>query len=350
MANELFVISLAVLLGVLLFWSFRALPHEGRQIIASVPLVKDQQGLWQGLNLTYYGLFVSLAVVSACALLFVLLGSIGIRIGITMAFIVLVLPACACAAKIVARVVERKRHTLTVGGATFVAIFLTPAAVALANLLLGWSAETKLPMIATLSALAVAYAMGEGIGRLACISFGCCYGKPVADCGPVIQRIIGRHAFVFSGKTKKIAYESNMEGQEVVPIQAITSVVFVGVGLISLFLYLNSHFFASLLTAMITTQAWRTFSETLRADYRGSGKISAYQIMAGIAVICTIVLGAVTSTKSVPTPDLLSGLKSLWDPGVIFFLQGVCIMTFLYTGRSMVTGSTMSFHVHADRT
>ena len=63
MVNGIFVISLAVLLGGLLFWSFRTLPHEGRQIIASVPMVKDQHGLWQGLNLTYYGLFVALAVV-----------------------------------------------------------------------------------------------------------------------------------------------------------------------------------------------------------------------------------------------------------------------------------------------
>ena len=80
MWNEIFVISLAVLLGGLLFWSFRVLPHEGRQIIASVPVVKDELGSWKGLNLTYYGLFVSVAIVVAVAFILLLLGSIDIPI------------------------------------------------------------------------------------------------------------------------------------------------------------------------------------------------------------------------------------------------------------------------------
>lgn len=350
MLNEIFVCSLAVLLGGLLFWSFRVLPHEGRQMIASVPVVKDELGSWQGLNLTYYGLFVSVAIVVAVALVFLLLGSIDIPIVGTATVLLLILPVWAVSAKAMARLVEKKPHTLTIGGATFVAIFLTPAAVYTANMVLGWRSGIDIPMIPVLSAVALTYAMGEGIGRLACISFGCCYGKPLSDCGTIVRRLVGRHAFVFSGKTKKIAYESNLDGREVVPIQAMTSVIYVSAGLVSIFLYLNAHFIASLFVSMITTQVWRAFSETLRADYRGDGNISAYQIMAVIAVVCTIAFGALVSAESAPTPDLSAGLKTLWNPMMILMLQGVGIVTFFYTGRSMVTGSTMSFHVHADRT
>jgi hypothetical protein len=33
------------------------------------------------------------------------------------------------------------------------------------------------------------------------------------------------------------------------------------------------------------TQVWRFLSEFLRADYRGSGRISAYQVMALFAAV-----------------------------------------------------------------
>ncbi|MFC1836344.1 hypothetical protein ACFL2Q_16755 [Thermodesulfobacteriota bacterium] len=67
-------------MGGLLVRSFRVLPNEGSQIMATVPQKKDWHSLWKGLNPTYYGLFVSLAVVTALALVFLLLGSIGIPI------------------------------------------------------------------------------------------------------------------------------------------------------------------------------------------------------------------------------------------------------------------------------
>jgi hypothetical protein len=47
--------------------------------------------------------------------------------------------------------------------------------------------------------------------------------------------------------------------------------------------------------------------------------------------------------------DLLTGLKGLWNPALILFMQGIWMTIFLYTGRSTVTGATLSFHVHADR-
>jgi hypothetical protein len=71
-----------------------------------------------------------------------------------------------------------------------------------------------------------------------------------------------------------------MNGVPLVPIQAITAVVLVAVSLVGQALYLRSHFKTALILAMVTTQLWRCFSETLRADYRGGGRLSAYQLMA----------------------------------------------------------------------
>jgi hypothetical protein len=44
-------------------------------------------------------------------------------------------------------------------------------------------------------------------------------------------------------------------------------------------------------------------------------------------------------------PNILIGLKGFWNPGVIVFLESLWLVTFLFTGRSEVTGATMSFHV-----
>ena len=47
--------------------------------------------------------------------------------------------------------------------------------------------------------------------------------------------------------------------------------------------------------------------------------------------------------------DVLAGLRVLWDPSVILFLEGLCVAIFLYTGRSAVTVATLSFHIRRDR-
>ena len=104
-----------------------------------------------------------------------------------------------------------------------------------------------------------------------------------------------------------------------------------------------------ILLATIATQGWRSLSETLRADYRGEGRISAYQIMGLVGVVYAIIVACFLAHEPVGVPDLTAGLKSLWSPALILFLQGIWITIFLYTGRSTVTGATLSFHVHHER-
>ena len=85
----------------------------------------------------------------------------------------------------------------------------------------------------------------------------------------------------------------------------------------------------------------------LRADYRGGGRITVYQIMTAIAVLYALAIMLVFGADTYRA-DVDGGIRTLWDPAVILGLQGLWLSLFLYTGRSRVTGSTMTFHVRKD--
>ncbi len=349
MENELFVGALAATFLLIWRWAFRALPDERWQIIASVPRERNGGDTWRGLNLTYYGLLIAVSTAVALCAIFTLLGSLGVPSRIMMALTGLFLITCLPAAKIVAVVVEKKRHTFTVGGASFFGFLVAPFLVWGVDRFLAVPLGARAPILPALAALAIGYALGEGMGRLACISFGCCYGKRLADCPGWVRKLVGSHACVYSGKTKKVSYEGGLEGEAVVPIQAVTSVIYVGIALAGMLFFLWGWFVSAFLSAVVVTQAWRAVSETLRADYRGEGRISSYQIMACCSIVYALVLSFVLSGGAAPTPNVGMGLRALWDPGMLLFVQFVAVAVFLYTGRSMVTGAVMSFHVQKDR-
>jgi len=269
MSDFTFIAGLALFLSVLLLWGFKHLPEERWQMMAVVPKIKNEEGQWEGVNLTFYGVFVSLAYVLAACMYFVLMGSLLVPAPVSLSLILLVLLICVPASRLVARVVEKKRFTFTVGGASFFGILSYPFLVWAVNLWGESHGSVKLSLLPSYAALALSYAMGEGIGRLACISFGCCYGKPLAQCHPILQRLFTRRGFVFWGRTKKISYESGLEGTLVLPIQAITATVFVFAGLLGGWLFLKTCFLASLIVAVGITMGWRSISEFLRADHRG---------------------------------------------------------------------------------
>jgi hypothetical protein len=349
MVNEIFLLTLALLLTALLIWGFRTLPTESWQIAASVPLAKDATGHWHGLNLTYYGVFQASAYTLAVALLFVLMGAVGVPAGGTIVLAGVFLAVSVPAATLVARLVERKRATFTVGGAVFVAVLLGPWALVATNRLLGPELGIELPLAAALAATAIAYALGEGVGRLACVSFGCCYGKPLSRLSPRLRRLFARYSFVFSGPTKKIAYEGGLEGERVVPIQGMTAALFVSVALGGMALFLHGHYRLALGATFLATQAWRFLSETLRADYRGRAKkVSAYQVMALVGMLYMLALLPFLPAQDLSRADILAGLTPLWDPGLLLGLQGLWLAIFLHTGRSVVTGSILFFHVRRE--
>jgi Prolipoprotein diacylglyceryl transferase len=349
MPNLLFVIFLAVALAAYLYWGIRTLTGERWQILAAVPLRKQNGDWWDGVNLTWYGLLIGNANVVSVAVLFILMGSVGIPLAGTALMVVIMLSCCVPAARLVARVVEKKTHTFTVGGAVFVGVILAPAAVWLVNHTMGRAEAFSISPAAALAAMAIAYAFGEGLGRLACISFGCCYGKPLHDAPAWLRRLFSGRSFIFYGKTRKAVYADHLEGTQVLPVQALTAVIYSCCGLCSIYLYLHSRFATAFIATMAVTQGWRVLSEALRADYRGGGKVSAYQVM-GIAAI---IYGGAAILLSPPVllsrPDIAAGIAAIWHPAPIIFLQAIWLIIFAYMGRSTVTGATISFHVHRDR-
>lgn len=332
----------------MLAWGFHHFPQDKWQIIATIPLLKSETGEWQGLNLTLYGLITACAYAVSVALVFVLLAAVGTSPWRVFPVAALILAVVIPASSLVARWVEKKRYTFSIGGASFVGIIIAPWVIVLADRY--WlDASQAIPVVPALAAFAIAYAIGEGLGRLACVSFGCCYGKPVATCTPLLRSVFRRWHFIFQGKTKKIAYEGNMEGQPVMPIQAITAVLFVTTGLAAVWLFLIGHYAASLLLALVVTQVWRVVSETLRADYRGGGRVSVYQFLAGLAVLYVIGLTLVLPAARPFHANIVDGLAASWDPGMILFLLAVWLATFIFAGRSMVTTARLSFDVCHER-
>ena len=345
MVNTLFILSISVIFSVLFAWSFRTLQKEKWQILGTIPKHKCDDGAWQGTNFTYYGLFTAIAAVFACSIGLILFASQAVDLTTMMILSLAILVPCMAAAKLVAAIVEKKEATLSIAGASFIGIMFCPWLILASQHYLG----LNLPIVSALAVLSIAYTFGESLGRLACISFGCCYGKRVKDLPDWLGRIIKRFSFVFDGDLKKITYAHQMNGEAVIPIQGITSVIYASTGVVGIYLFINGYHTAAFLLTMIVTQVWRLISEIFRADYRGEGKISAYQVMGGISVLYVIGIAFLFPISTVPVSDVAVGLKLFWNPGVILFLELLGLATFIYTGRSQVTGATMTFNVHTHK-
>ncbi|WP_319405109.1 prolipoprotein diacylglyceryl transferase family protein [uncultured Desulfosarcina sp.] len=348
MANWLFVTIMALLLAPVYLWCFKALPGERWQIICAIPVKKMIDGTWQGLNLTYYGLFNAMALCAAVTLVLILTAAAGIDFGIFSAIITVLLGVCLPGSRLIARWVEKKPYTFSVGAASFLGIVLGPWLVLLVEAAAKHFLSISFETMAVVSALMVGYTLGEGIGRLACISFGCCYGRPMDQMPPVVQRYFLWIAFTYTGDTKKIAYAHQLGGKRIFAIQAVTAVLYSLGALAGTLLYLHGHYPGAYFFCLLVTQGWRFLSEFLRSDYRGDRKISVYQIMSLLTIPYAVLVGLVFPSSATEI-DILAGLHILWNPAAILFLQALWITMFIRTGRSHVTGSALSFHVYPDR-
>lgn len=345
MTPNLFVATLAAALALLFTWAFRTLPGERWQILAAVPTRRTPSGRWRGANLTFYGLLLASACTLAAALFLLLLGSVGVPRTTSLELAAAILAVGLVAAKLLARLVERKKHTLTVGGGAFAGLLAAPVAVAVLD-----GGEGRLALAPVLAALAIAHLLGEGVGRLACISFGCCYGRPLSQLAPWARRLFGYRGFTFHGGTRKIAYASGLEGVGVIPVQAVTAVVYALAGLAAMLLFFAGCHLAAFLLAAACGQLWRAFSETLRADERGGGRVSAYQVMAVLAFLFSLaLLRLAPAAGPAEGVRLGQGLAVLWSPGTILLLELLWAAVFLAAGWSKVTGSRLTFFVYKSR-
>ncbi|MDG4476200.1 hypothetical protein [Thiovibrio frasassiensis] len=350
MSNSLFILILGLTLLPLLLWAYTVLPREKWQIIAAIPTKKGEaDGCWHGTNLTYYGALLASGSLFGAMAFFLLLGALSIPMWAILALILGVMGCSVAAAKLLAVAVEKKQNTFTVGGAAIIGLLSMPPAVAVYNSLAPAWAAPPLALIPVMAALSAAYLLGEGIGRLACLSFGCCYGKPLSELGPRTRRFFTPFAATFHGPTKKIAYASGLAGVGVVPIQAITSLLSVTIGLAAMYLFLEGYFRSAFLLAALFALGWRILSEYFRADYRGEGKFSAYQQMALWGMGYCTLLALYANSGAGSRTDLNAGLASLWSPAALLFFQALWLLLFIYTGFSSVTGARLTFHVREEK-
>jgi len=334
-----FTVALAAIDVAILSWGLRVLPREHMQILASIPRRRKEDGEWQALNLTWYGALQAVSMTSAIVLALLLAGAARVPFLSMVLTLGVVLAAALPAAGLVARLVERQRGTFTVGGAVFVSTLLAPWAALLVDLVLG--GNSALPAVA---ALAVAYPFGEGMGRLACISFGCCYGRRLADCGPRVRAWFGWRPAVIVGPTRKAAYAGHCEGESLVPAPALSALILSASALGGVPLYLAGHFRAAVALSLGVAFAWRFASEFLRADYRGEGRLSAYQWMALGCLGYTLAILPFVS-ESARYPDIRVGLPVLGSPVVMGGLAILAVIVFLYFGVSRVTTASIRLEV-----
>jgi len=345
MLDEIFIIIICLVLTFTFRWAFQTLPDERWQIVGCFPYRRLADGRWQAWNLTWYGFFSAIAIVFAVCMFLILAGSLSTPLIASLSLFTLFFAICLPASKMIAFLIEKKQNTFTIGGASFIGILIAPWIILLTSFAGDKWFGFNISVMNALAAMSIAYTLGEGIGRLACISFGCCYGKPLTECSPFINRIFRRHNFVFTGKTKKIAYAHELDGQQVIPIQALTAVIYSLTGLVGCYLFLKGFTAAAFILTLTATQLWRALSEFLRADYRGEGKISSYQIMASIACLYGLFIAYIFNETPIGIPDLALGFEAIWNPAVLIFLLALWIAAFFYLGKSRVIASSIKIHV-----
>ena len=349
MLNIIFVAALALGLLGLLAWGVRTLPSERWQMLAAIPIAKSADGSWRGLNLTFYGFFSAAGTTFGFAVMLLLLASLRIPAVLGIALALLIVLVSIPASRIVAAIVERKRNTFTVAGAAFVTALIFPLLLVALRPLMVTLLHRQIAVLPILAAGAIAYVLGESVGRLACLSFGCCYGMPLREARPAIARLFQSHHLVVQGPTKKAAYASGLAGEPLVPVQAISSAIYAVSGVAGVALFLGQQWRLAALVPMVASWGWRAYAESLRADHRGSSRISAYQVMAIFSVVYLSVFVALLPLPVALAANLSLAFAQVLSAPVILLLQFFWLALFLYYGRSRVTGSTLLFHVIPER-
>ncbi|MCX8084594.1 MAG: prolipoprotein diacylglyceryl transferase [Calditerrivibrio sp.] len=341
--EKLFLAVLALFLTILSYIGIKYFPHERFQFLFAFPYKKLSNGSWLSLNITFYGLFNAIAYTTGSLLGVILMLSVGLKPIQILVTLFLIFVICIPASKLIAKSIEKSKSGFTVGGAVFVGVLISPVAVFVASLYGDWNwAQMLLP---TISSMAIAYAVGEGIGRLGCLSFGCCYGKAVDDINhPLLRSFFERFYTIYTGRYKKASYSSNLCNKKTVPVQAAANIIYSIVAFLSIIAYIYGFFVLSTLLVTYTTQLYRFFSEFLRADYRGEGRISTYQKMALLNMLIISFYVFLVNADN-PKPDINNALDQLSNGWFILSLIIIFCTTLVYTGVSTATYSIINFRL-----
>ncbi len=348
-----FQAGLASILAAVLFWGIRFLASERGQFLAAIPVAKNRQdGTWLAVNLTYYGLLTASAQILGLLVFLLLVSSAGTSLATAVSWGTALLTISAVSASMLARLIEGSRYTLTVGGASVAVLLIAP--VSLTGIeALGWSSEHLQPsLIVLLAAISVAFCFGEGLGRLACLSFGCCYGRPIQSLPPFWRKMLARCSISFGSATKKAVYAGRLGGFDLVPIQAVSAITLSCLGGAGWSLFILGHLEAAFLATALPYHCWRIVSEYFRADYRGTGRWSTYQAASALMlpwILFWAWFGAQESRRPQLQPDLEHALRAIWNPGLLLALQGLWCILLFSAGISRVTDSRVEFHVRRNR-
>lgn len=346
--NEWFTIEISVLLlaamGYFVFrWGFRNLRSEGWQIAMAIPArTNGAEGrFWPAVNFTTYGVISSIAYgLSTCVFVF-LVGAMAQPLRPAALFVTLLLLVGVPASKWVARWVEGMAGH-TIGGAVFAVLVAAIPAMGLTQWIAKAFAWPTFDPGVIMAAACIAYALGEAIGRLACLSFGCCYGRPIAQCTSLQKALYSRMTETYRGRFKKIAYAGGLNDHPVIAVQSIACALLFGVFLLSLWLFWKGLIAASIVAALGLSQLWRLYSEQLRADFRGRDGFTVYQGMALAGALLSLVFASVfASMNTTLAPSALLGWHAVTQVEVIVLCELLAVLILFYMGRSSVTSSRL---------
>jgi hypothetical protein len=338
MTIEFAIAFIALVAFFALRWSFRHLPEERWQIFAVLPVARDGEG-WQGVNITYYGVISALAYSVSISLFVFLCGAANQPSLLVLLFVAALLSVAIPASKWIAYWIEGSRATFTVGGALFVTAISAPVLFHLVNAAGSLFAIGSLHAPSVVAAATLSY----------CLSFGCCYGKRLNEAGPIELLLYGGSATTYRGQLKKISYASNLESIPVIAVQSIASVVLFALFLSGLWLFWLQHFSLALIVTLVGSQLWRLYSETLRADYRGDAKFTAYQKMAVVTMLLTLAVSATLPTVTPVSLNAQRGFDALFRVDVLLYLQIIFVAIVYFMGRSTVTGAHLQMRLFRDR-
>lgn len=345
------IITVLVIIGVFVtsicYYGITRFPSRDRQFLASLPLRKNEDGTFQGLNITTYGLMNAVAYTFGTSIFLFLSLSSETPIGIIILSVLVILLISMPASKIVAKLVEKKDNTFTVSGGSFVGGLLSPIIFYIFLYLDCKDSSMALSKtLVLLGAVSTAYLFGEGLGRLGCLSFGCCYGSRVDTLKRGFKIFFSNFYTKFQGDTKKVAYEGGLEGEKTVPVQTMAIILFNLTALFSTFLFLNKSFLSSFLISVVSAQFFRFFSEFLRSDFRGNKKITVYQIFSIIMTLYSFIVAyLLKDNRATPQVNIEYGLSVFFTAKILILLQIIFLGAFIYTGTSKVTYSKINFYV-----
>lgn len=318
----------------IIIWGLKNFSKDEFQFFCAIPYKKIEENTYDGINITFYGIISALSCSASVFLFLILIKFLNFPIKLAYFILITIFLTGLFASKALAYLIEKRKNTLTIGGATFVTGIIS---VPLIYFFIKSFNVNETYFFPVLSSLATSYTFGEGLGRLACISFGCCYGKP-AERYPYLPNFL---KIKFLSHTRKAVYDSNYKNLELINIQGIVVCLFTLLSLVSFILIMLEKYEIAFITSFTIPATIRFFSEFFRDDNRGfSHKISLYQFFSILLVIYSILVLYLFN----PLEVKISLIHKIYFSNLdLIFLVITFIMTLLHSGISKVTGSEIKF-------